>query len=89
MQTIPMSRLIAYKNLCLYKSSVRTDCVTTPSEALFRQYCTVGSSLLLSLWLSKRQLTEGDRHTIITLKSAACKENQGVSKYSSYTIKRP
>ena len=32
------------QTLCLYKSSVGTACVATPSEALFGQYCTAGSS---------------------------------------------
>lgn len=46
MQTIPtcFPTCIDYLQiLSLYKNSVRTDCVTTASEVLFGQYCTVGS----------------------------------------------
>ena len=43
MQTIPTgvpTFVDELQTLCLCKSSVRTDCVATPSEALFGQYCT-------------------------------------------------
>ena len=51
MQTIPtgvQTFVDELQTLCLYKSSVGTDCVATLSEALFGEYCTAGSSKLLS-----------------------------------------
>ena len=48
MQTIPAgvpTFVDELQTLCLYKSSVGTDCVAPPSEALFGQYCAAGSSI--------------------------------------------
>ena len=43
MQTIPIgvpTFVDQLQTFCLYQSSVGTDCVATPSEALFGKYCT-------------------------------------------------